>query len=41
MGNNYARENNKSQIVLLTENATETNDNFIFKEYDLKNETGI
>jgi len=39
---NNVQVNNKSQIVLLAENSTETNDNFTFKEqYELQNETGF
>lgn len=39
---NHVRVNNKSQVVLLTENSTDLNDNFILKEqYELQNETGI
>lgn len=42
LGNaNHVQLNNKSQIVLLTENSTELNDNFILKEhYEFQNETG-
>lgn len=40
-GVNNVHLNNKSQIVLLTENSTEINDGLIFKEqYELQNETG-
>lgn len=40
-GLNHVQVNNKSQIVLLSENSTELNDNFILKEqYELQNETG-
>ncbi|XP_060863806.1 uncharacterized protein LOC132940307 isoform X1 [Metopolophium dirhodum] len=39
---NNVQVNNKSQIVLLTENSTELNDNFALKEqYELQNETDI
>lgn len=39
---NNVQVNNKSQIVLLTENSTELNDNFALKEqYELQNETGL
>jgi len=39
---NNVQVNNKSQIVLLTENSTELNDNFALKEqYELQNETGF
>ncbi|XP_025404918.1 uncharacterized protein LOC112679358 isoform X2 [Sipha flava] len=37
---NNVQLNNKSQIVLLTENSTEINDNLVFKEhYEIQNET--
>lgn len=40
--NNNVQLNNKSQIVLLTENSTDLNDNFALKEqYELQNETGL
>lgn len=39
---NNVQVNNKSQIVLLTENSTEINDTFALKEqYELQNETGF
>lgn len=39
---NNVQVNNKSQIVLLTENSTELNDSFALKEqYELQNETGF
>jgi len=39
---NNVQVNNKSQIVLLAENSTESNDSFALKEqYELQNETGF
>lgn len=39
---NNVQLNNKSHIVLLTENSTDINDNLVFKEqYEVQNETGM
>lgn len=39
---NHVQTNNKSQIILLTENSTELNENNVLKEqYELQNETGF
>lgn len=39
---NQEQENNKSQIVLLTESSPEFNESFVLKEqYELQNETGF
>lgn len=42
LGANNVQLNNKSQIVLLTENSTEINESLVLKEqYELQNDTGF